>query len=131
MGDQIRLNCRKCDKSYDLAIGHGMADNRIDTVLTYFDDDKAEVIRAALASAKDGGQWSYRKMIGYCDKCRSYFEIPTFHITDNDKEQIVAAKCRCGNDCMIFDDDDKTQMAGLKCPGCSSVMTVETTGMWD
>ncbi len=131
MGELIRLECKKCGRSYDIGVGHGMADKNLDTVLGYFDDPTATHIRELLSSKEAGSRWSYRRMIGYCGSCRSFFEIPTFHITNKEKEQTVAAKCRCGNNCVLFDDTDKAQMDSIKCPECKENMTAKSAGMWD
>ena len=131
MGELIRLKCEKCGTAFGLGIGHGMTDHDLDAVLSYFDPASADQIKSGISRMSAGDRWSYRKMIGYCDTCRSYFEIPTFHIINSENEQIVAAKCRCGNDCVLFDDDDKEQMAGIKCPECHGNMTVESAGNWD
>lgn len=131
MGELIRLKCEKCGRSYEIGVGHGMADKNLDAVLRNFDDPTAAHIREMLSSSESGTGWSYRKMIGYCSSCRSFFEIPTFHITNKEKEQTVAAKCRCGNNCVLFDDEDRDQMATIKCPDCNDFMTASSAGMWD
>ncbi|MBR4575030.1 MAG: hypothetical protein IKO16_08970 [Lachnospiraceae bacterium] len=131
MGETIRLKCNDCGNSYELGIGHGMADNRLDTVLGYFDEVSAERIRRILPASDKGYRWSYRKMIGYCSSCRSYIEIPTFSIMNNEENTTVAATCRCGNNCMLIDDNDKARMNSLLCPKCNGKMTAEIAGMWD
>ena len=131
MGETIRLKCNDCGNSYEFGIGHGMADNRIDTVLRYFDKASSDRIKMILSTVQKGYKWSYRKMIGYCSSCRSYIEIPTFNIKNKEKEMTVAATCRCGNNCMLIDDNDEARMNSLLCPKCNGKMTVEIAGMWD
>ena len=131
MGELIRLKCEKCGKSYDLGIGQGMTDNNLETVLAHFDPQTADRIRKELSTQKPGDRWSYRKMIGYCDSCRSYSEIPTFHITKNDKNLTVAGKCSCGSICTLIDDSDRAKMSDIRCPLCNGIMTAVSNGMWD
>ncbi len=129
MGELIRLKCEKCGRTFDLGIGQGMLDYDPEKVLMHFDPAASDTFRAVISASQD--KWSYRKMIGYCSKCRTYSAIPTIHITNKGKEQALAAKCACGNTCVIFDDTDRVQMSRIKCPDCLGTMTAQSTGMWD
>ncbi len=131
MVEIIRLTCNECKKSYDLNVGQGMKDNRLDRVLTYFDEQTADIVKAKLSLISKPDSWSYRKMIGYCDACKSYLEIPTLWIISDGKEYVTAAKCRCGNTCRLIDDNDGAKMNNLSCPVCGAVMSASNTGIWD
>ena len=131
MGEIIRLKCNDCKQSYELNIGQGIADNTIEKVLGHFDDVTADLIKQKLSVLGEDTYWNYRRMIGYCDSCGSYQEIPTFKITADGKDHVIAEKCNCGNTCELIDDNDQARMNDIRCPKCKSRMTVQITGMWD
>ena len=131
MGRSIRLKCNDCSVSYDLRIGQGIRDNKIENVLGHFDPETSELIRQKLLVLGADQYWNYRRMIGYCDSCKSYLEVPTFQIIENEKRYVTAGKCSCGSSVTLIDDDDQAGMNDLKCPQCSGKITMEPTGMWD
>ncbi len=131
MGKTIRLKCNDCGKSYDLNIGQGRADNSLDRVLGYFDQETADLIRAKLSILGADERWIYRKMIGYCSSCRSFKEIPTFNIVDDRKDFITAAKCQCNNSCELIDDTDASAMDAVTCPECGGSMSASVLSRWD
>ena len=131
MGRSIRLKCNDCSVSYDLRIGQGISDNKIENALGHFDEKTADLIRRKISVLEEDGYWNYRSMIGYCETCRSFVETPTFHIFNYGKKYVTAQKCSCGADVTLIDENDQSGMNDLKCPQCSGKITMEPTGMWD
>ena len=131
MGRSIRLTCNDCKEYIDLNIGQSRSDNKLDRVLGHFDGQTSDLIKEKLSLLGEDAYWNYCSMIGYCESCGSYSEIPTFTIKDNGKDYVTAGKCSCGSTCELIDDNDQTRMNDLRCPKCQGRMTVETTGMWD
>ncbi len=117
--------------SYDLRIGQGISDNKIENALGHFDEKTADLIRRKISVLEEDGYWNYRSMIGYCESCRSFVETPTFHIFNYGKKYVTAQKCSCGADVTLIDENDQSGMNDLKCPKCSGMITMEPTGMWD
>ena len=131
MGRSIRLTCNDCKQSYDLKIGQGRSDNKLERVIGYFDGQTADLIQEKLSLLGEDAYWNYRSMIGYCKACGSYSSIPTLTIKDNGKDYVTAGKCSCGGTCELIEDKDQTRMNDLRCPKCQGKMTVEITGNWD
>ena len=131
MGAIYRLTCRDCKKAYELNVGQGMFDNRIENVLGYFDDKTADLIKEKLSITESSMLWSFRRMIGSCSICKTLEEIPVFTITDEGKDYATAGKCSCGSSAVLFDYNDPKQMDEIKCPVCGGSMDVTKTGMWD
>ncbi len=131
MGKTIRLKCNDCNRTYDLNAGQGMKDHSLERVLGYFEAQTADMIRVKLSVLDENGSWSYRRMIGYCSSCRTFREIPTFHIIENNKEYVTAVKCQCGGICELIDDTDPSAIEDIKCPECGGNMSAVKIGMWD
>ena len=131
MGETIRLKCNDCNKAYDLNIGQGIKDNSLDRILGYFDGVTSDMISRKLSVLGTKKSWSFRRMIGYCSSCRSFREIPTFHIFEDQKEYVTATKCQCGSTCEIIDDNDTDAMGSLICPECGGKISSSITAMWD
>ena len=131
MGKLINLKCEKCGYETNLGVGAGMNYYDLEKVITMFDTDTREKIRAEVATGKI---WYVRKEIGVCDNCGKISAIAVFRSEDNTgKVTEYKTKCACGSTSLeLYDADDVIEgKVTISCPICSDTLTVSFNGMWD
>ncbi len=133
MGQLINLKCEKCGYETNLGIGAGMTYNDLEMVITFFDKDTQEKIRALVGSTPKK-LWNVTKEIAVCEKCGKISAIAVFRSQDAGGNPIeYRAKCQCGSSSLnIYDSNEVLEgRVSIPCPACGDGMKASVQGMWD
>ena len=126
MGEIRKITCQNCHKNWEVFIGMGMRDNRIDHVIRAFPEERQDLLRQK-AEQNGPSDWNYLVYPGVCRSCGKVVSIPVLQLTGIGWTEI--APCPdCGN----ARPSVSRELSQTACPNCGETMLKgETTGYWD
>ena len=132
MGQLVNVKCNKCGYETNLGLGNGRTYNQLDAVISFFDKETRDKIRALVDSGTV--TWEVYKVIGICEKCGKISAIAVFKALDTEGNVTqYHSRCQCGSGNIELYDLDKVMDGSISitCPVCGDKLEAAATGYWD
>lgn len=132
MGILLNVNCSKCGYQEDVYIGAGISFNKLEDVLSQFDEVSQKEIKK-LVSDNPGKEWNVTKNLTSCNTCKKITSVAVFSITDGNKNVVsVISRCKCSAIPKIEENEEVISgKKALFCPKCKNTLKIQKMGNWD